>query len=721
MKTNKRFLIFILLTMLACGMFFVWKEKTEKETAKGTFQPFSLVTEITELPEDGSQVILFSERYGQMLQFKDGTAVTEETMRADGYVLSSEEVTSFTVTKETDGSYRFCTENGCLAAGEENILTLDHSQEADRWYLTESPYGYFIENAGNLSGCLMLDPDTMEFRLDSRSTTDNYRFRLCAPVSESVEKKILENSRMEERRPADGYVLQVFETTDIHGWIADAENAEYRLAFIADKINDARRESGEENVILLDTGDIFQANTLSNLVHGQCLTAAFEQMRYDAVSVGNHEFDWGVEEVIDPDATLSDYDVYGYRGDSSIPVIAGNILQNGKDAVFTGDHVILNRKAYNQAGRSMDVKIGVLGYAGDYGSGIAAAMFRDRGFSIDPDISKIEQKAVNLKEKEGCDAVILLSHWDALMTVHMLSADSAVDLVLGGHSHFHETGHAGNQIPYLEAGCYADAYGKAELVFAEDGTIYVPEPEIFRLTDRDALQDTKANEGTELDPDILDLSRKAIAYTEERLGDVLGYITEDLTQDPIRNQPYSSAMGNFLTGLLVQSGKTDISLINEHGIRSSFYIDKVRQRKDVTAADLMAAIPFTNIMYIYEVTGEELKELMEFVMDPDIAQKYLFSGLICHAHGRKVTSLEKDGIVLYENGSWIDHSDTKIYRVSINEYCANLRNTPFETWEKEGKLIEALEYEQDVVIRTFEEQAAGGLYETDMEPHLILE
>ena len=57
---------------------------------------------------------------------------------------------------------------------------------------------------------------------------------------------------------------------------------------------------GMDRAVLLDGGDIFQGNTLSNLLDGRPLAEAYQLMGYDAVTIGNHEFDWQIENTVEP-------------------------------------------------------------------------------------------------------------------------------------------------------------------------------------------------------------------------------------------------------------------------------------------------------------------------------------------------------------------------------------------------------------------------------------
>lgn len=94
--------------------------------------------------------------------------------------------------------------------------------------------------------------------------------------------------------------IEVFETTDVHGYLVDTSSGnestfQYRMAYIANAVNEARANAENDAVLLLDGGDIYQGTPVSNLTYGNALRAAYDAMGYDAVSLGNHEFDWNVK------------------------------------------------------------------------------------------------------------------------------------------------------------------------------------------------------------------------------------------------------------------------------------------------------------------------------------------------------------------------------------------------------------------------------------------
>lgn len=95
---------------------------------------------------------------------------------------------------------------------------------------------------------------------------------------------------------------------------------------------------------------------VSNTLDGESLSAAFDAMEYDAVAVGNHEFDWGIDTVIDSDSTMRDYNEGGSFHKNNIPVVCCNLFKDGQKVDFADDYVILHKKAYDS--ESICVKTG---------------------------------------------------------------------------------------------------------------------------------------------------------------------------------------------------------------------------------------------------------------------------------------------------------------------------------------------------------------------------
>ena len=213
---------------------------------------------------------------------------------------------------------------------------------------------------------------------------------------------VFANYNVEAITNENTYVLPVFETSDVHGYIAEknGDNYYYLLSYISDKVKDVRGYDNyrKDLALLLDGGDIYQGNTMSNLLNGSSLSAAFELMDYDAVTIGNHEFDWGIETTVDGDKTMMDSNNEDFYGVNDIPVLCSNLYLNNEKVSFAEDYIIIEKTAKNSNGEEITVKIGVIGFAENYASEIMTSQFTGKGYSIKEDFNIPNNIAKQLEE-----------------------------------------------------------------------------------------------------------------------------------------------------------------------------------------------------------------------------------------------------------------------------------------------------------------------------------
>ena len=505
---------------------------------------------------------------------------------------------------------------------------------------------------------------------------------------------------------AETYVLPVFETSDVHGFLVDTSSGsediyQYRLAYIADKVDDVRNGDSRRS-ILLDGGDIYQGNVVSNLQNGEPLSAAFDAMEYDAVALGNHEFDWGIDKTTDSDGTMADYSLNGETYENDVPIVCSNLYyrSTGKRVEFTQDYVIAEKTAYTASGKTMDVKIAIIGYVSDYASSIMSSRFTD--FTISANVSSAENLAKSLKNSGQADAAILLAHEDAAELAGKLSSSTAFDLVCGGHSHSAQSGRSGGTA-YIQPGSQAIAYAYAQLSFDSSKNVSVLNASVESVTgDKEHTYDTPAN-AEYLAPDVLELSHYYIDGVNEALTTELGYITTPVTSEAINGNSQSSTAGNWMTDLANRATGSKVSFTNTGGIRTSFYVNG--GRRTITKGDIYTIAPFGNLLYVYEVTYAQLLELLEYGTYSGL--KLRMSGIDCYYSGRSVTALVEDGVCIYKDGKWLNEMQTKKIRVSANEFIATSSGTPFYALNSTC-LVDHTMVDNESFIRVLEQERDNG-------------
>lgn len=176
----------------------------------------------------------------------------------------------------------------------------------------------------------------------------------------------------------------------------------------------------EEHVLLLDAGDIFQGTPFFNIYKGEPEIKAMSMLGYDACTIGNHDFDAGMENL----ATQ-------LTGHANFPMLVANYD-------FTGtpmEHKTIPYKIFKKG----KLKIGVFGVSIE-GKGLIPDNLFGATQYLDP-VVKANETAYLLKKDKDCDLVICLSHLgfkysENKVSDEVLAKESEhIDLIIGGHSH----------------------------------------------------------------------------------------------------------------------------------------------------------------------------------------------------------------------------------------------------------------------------------------------
>jgi len=191
------------------------------------------------------------------------------------------------------------------------------------------------------------------------------------------------------------------------------------IAGRAQLINKIRKE--EEHVLLLDAGDIFQGTPYFNIYKGEPEIKAMSNMGYDACTIGNHDFDAGMENLA---LQLTNH--------ANFPMLVANYD-------FTGTPME-NKTAPYKIFKKGKLKIGVFGVSIE-GKGLIPDTLFGATKYLDP-VVKANETASILRKDKGCDMVICLSHlgyqYKGSNTVsdEILAKESEnIDLIIGGHTH----------------------------------------------------------------------------------------------------------------------------------------------------------------------------------------------------------------------------------------------------------------------------------------------
>lgn len=487
-----------------------------------------------------------------------------------------------------------------------------------------------------------------------------------------------ETSQTAAPRPWQSTRIRVFATSDIHGHLVNSINAEpdkiqYRMAYIANNIRRDKTSGEYDDVLLMDAGDWYLGTSEALLTNGGVIRAAFDAMDYDAVALGNHEFDWGVTEcAADPDGTLMGYEVGGYEADPDIPILSSNVYykKTGKRVEFTKDYCICEKGG---------IRIAVIGYIVDYSANMNQS--RITKYKFDGDINNFSRRIKEINAIEKPDVTVVLCHKDAKYVADNLDHED-VDLVAGGHTHIGQSGYSKTGIAYIQPENFAQGYGSAIINIDPSGNVSVGSPLYNKITaNPENLYDTAGN-ADKLDREILQLSHDIIRSTKRDVNEVLGYITTTIDKKRKIGDHGASTGGNWITGLMLEATKdqgTVAAFINTGSMKTSFKVSKGAMRS-VTVGDIYRLLPKENRWLVYELTGEELRQ-------------QIINGLTSRKYGDQVSGLtfeyENKGTrrrpkyVVYKitlnDGTVVDFEDKEtLYRVCTSDYNATVKGSVFK-------------------------------------------
>lgn len=212
--------------------------------------------------------------------------------------------------------------------------------------------------------------------------------------------------------------ITILHTNDTHSCIEPEKNGNAGVLNRALLIEEIRDSVGAERVLLFDCGDFSQGSLYYNTFKGSVEIEIMNAMGYDAGAVGNHEFDFGMENL----ARLAKM--------ASYPILCANYDFTGTPC----EGIIIPSTIIERKG----VKIGVFGLSPNPEGLISKDYYA--GIKYLSPIDTANKQAQELR-KQGCDIVICLSHLgykmpnEACDDERLVAATKGIDIILGGHSH----------------------------------------------------------------------------------------------------------------------------------------------------------------------------------------------------------------------------------------------------------------------------------------------
>lgn len=491
--------------------------------------------------------------------------------------------------------------------------------------------------------------------------------------------------------------------------------------------------AGDSSHLLLHAGDAVQGSLYYTLFQGQADADVLNEIGFDAMAIGNHEFD-------DGDSFLS-----SFIGMLNFPVISSNVVPK-EGNVLEGKFAPYIIKTVN------GVEYGIIGLTVSGKTQDSSNPSNDITF-LD-EVESVKKYVEELKGR-GIGKIVLLSHYGLEKDKALATQVSEIDIIIGGDSHslmgdyayagldasesypYRTVNKDGDTVCIAHAWEYSKVVGELDIVFANNkvsscsGTPHLvisdsmtraasisdtEKQEILDLIETHGGNITIATDDTAVAAVVSTYSGQVTALKQT----VIGTAGEDMLHNRVPEHAYSGAtlpLGSDIAPIVAKafydlSNRADVCIQNAGGVRVSVYTG------NITIDTAYTLLPFANTLYEIEMYGSEIKQVLEDAVEA-IAQGGSDGGFpysyalrydvdATQAYGSRFSNLEvKDRTT----GTWSAIEDNTMYVVVTNSYTAGGKDgyTTFGTVQDERGLgvNTYLDYAMSFVAYVEAKTAAG--------------
>ena len=482
-----------------------------------------------------------------------------------------------------------------------------------------------------------------------------------------------------QKEEADTVILH---TNDVHGRIVEEKGVigDAKLATVIEK----EREKGNQTTLVVDAGDAFQGLPISNSTKGEARAKILNEMNYDAMAVGNHEFDFGLDEA------------KKYKEILKFPLLSSNTYVNGARLFEAATIVDKNKDVEGDE----FVVIGVTTpetATKTHPKNVKGVTFTEPIAEVNKVIEEIQAKA--LAEGKDYKHYVVLAHlgvdtttpveWRGSTLAEALSKNPLLKgkrvTVIDGHSHTVESTTYGDNVTYNQTGSYLHNVGKIT---------YKSRQLLGNPSQIPAADAKKLEANPKIAAMVKEIKEK---YDAENAVEVVSNSPVELNGDRENVRVRETNLGNVVADSLYQYGQTgfshptDIAVTNGGGLRET-----IAKGKPITKGNVIAVLPFGNTISQIQVTGQQVLDMFE---------KSLGSILQVDKAGKTV--LDENGQPLLEpSGRFLQISGAKVYYDT--NLAAGKRILAVQVKNRVTGLYEKLDFEKVYYLATNDFLAAGG-------------
>ncbi|MHB9080705.1 MAG: bifunctional metallophosphatase/5'-nucleotidase [Pirellulaceae bacterium] len=392
--------------------------------------------------------------------------------------------------------------------------------------------------------------------------------------------------------------MTILHTNDLHGhltawqgWEGDLKGKMIGgLAQLAAAIDLARKDANGD-ILLLDAGDLIGDTMIADLTQGQALISVFNHLKYDAMTFGNHEPDFGI-------AMLRER-----IKEAKFPFIAANLAIRSDRVSFVAPYIIK---------KIAGVSIGIVGLTYPKTPWTTAPKNVEELTFLDP-VPAIELQLPKMQH-EGAELIVVLSHLGLSGDKQLAAAVTGIDVIVGGHSH-NRMEHAelvGNTL-IVQAGAHGSDLGRLVLT-VQDGKI-TSHKHTLTVLDHEVVPPDKSTETL-----IAKLLRPHEAALREQVGAAADWLVraQTIAGQEARKRDAESPVDSLFADIVRETFRADIAFLP--GVGYGLAIPP----GPIMAAQLRQLVPHDGTLFTMRLTGTQVLDVLEqaitnvFTEDPKL-------------------------------------------------------------------------------------------------------
>jgi 5'-nucleotidase/UDP-sugar diphosphatase len=390
--------------------------------------------------------------------------------------------------------------------------------------------------------------------------------------------------------------LTILHTNDHHGRFWKNAKGEYGLAARKTLVDAVRAEARAKDghVLLLDAGDINTGVPESDMLDAEPDIRGMNAMGYDAMAVGNHEFD-------NPLAVLRKQERW-----MDFPLLAANIYDSSGQRLFAAYHLF----------RLRNLTVAVFGLTTET-TAIVGNPENIKGLTFRPAVDEARELVPQLRRQ--ADVVVALTHLgyaeSELPGIPQTGSEilaravPGIDLIVDGHSHTQlDAPVLENGTIIVQAGEYGKYVGRVDLLRDKDrvrlvGGSLLP----VNLTTKVDGQSVPVGEPVSEDASMLALLAPFQEQGSNALFTVIGHANGNFTADRVVMRSTQTELGNLTCLALMEKTGADVAVMNSGGLRAGL------PSGPITYKDVLTVKPFGNTVCTVDMTADELVEYLRQV------------------------------------------------------------------------------------------------------------